>query len=244
MPGTRQLTPATNLDDIYKTLVLAPLMTQEELKAFYRDEMNQVRGGDRIGHMKRGLNQAHGSTFYKTFFIGHPGVGKSTEMTRLEYRVADKFRTIRFSAATDLDAAGFKPFDVLLVMMIKLVEEISKLKAEGDLENALPKGLIEDIVRWFGPEKITQTTTRSTGVNASAGIKPSPVASAVSGLLGLFAELKGEMKYTADRKAETTEYRLNAVSTLIVLLNRLLVAANILLQPKLLPTPGWSRREW
>ncbi|MCW3096024.1 MAG: hypothetical protein JWL77_1642, partial [Chthonomonadaceae bacterium] len=90
MAGTLQYTPATNLDDIYKTLVLAPLLTKEELAAFYRDEMNQVRGGDRIGHMRRGLNQAYSSSFYKTFFIGHPGVGKSTEMTRLEYKVADK----------------------------------------------------------------------------------------------------------------------------------------------------------
>jgi len=226
---TLQLTPATNLDDIYKTLVPAPLMTKQELAAFYREEMNAVRGGDRIGRMKRGLDRAHGVTFYKTFFMGHPGVGKSTEMTRLSFHVADKFRTIRFSAQTDLDAAGFKPFDVLLVMMIKLVEETHVLVSSGELRGELSKGLITDIERWFETEKVTRTATKSTGVSASAGIKPTPVSTALSGLLGLFAEIKGEMKYTADRKAEITEYRLNTISTLIDLLNRLLDDANRLL---------------
>ena len=226
MAGTLQLTPATNLDDIYKTLVPFPLTTKEGLDAFYRDEMNQVRGGDKIDLMRRGLDRAHGVTFYKTFFIGHPGVGKSTEMTRLEYKIADKFRTIRFSATTDLDAAGFKPFDVLIVMMIKLVEEVSKSKPQGGCGAKLPKELIEDILHWFATEKVTNTAARSTAASASAGAKPSPISTALSGLLGLFAELKGEIKYTVDRKTETTEYRLSAISTLINLVNRLLDTAN------------------
>lgn len=226
MAGTLQYTPATNLDDIYNTLLPFPLTTKEGLDAFYRDEMNQVRGGDKIDLMRRGLNRAHGVSFYKTFFIGHPGVGKSTEMTRLEYKIADKFRTIRFSATTDLDAAGFKPFDVLIVMMIKLVEEASKPRSQGGCGTKLPKELVEDILHWFAIEKVTNTATRSMAGGASAGVKPTPVSTALSGLLGFFAELKGEIKYTVDRKTETTEYRLNAISRLIALLNRLLDAAN------------------
>ncbi|MCW3094545.1 MAG: hypothetical protein JWL77_163, partial [Chthonomonadaceae bacterium] len=127
------------------------------------------------------------------------------------------------------DAAGFKPFDVLLIMMIRLVEEASKLMSVDDLEAALPTGLIEDIRHWFGVEKVTQTTTKSTGGSATTGFKTPSISTGLLGLLGFFAELKGEMKYTADRKAEMTEYRLNTISTLIDLLNRLLVAANILL---------------
>ena len=183
MAGTLQYTPATKLDDIYNTLMPFPVTTKEGLDAFYRDEMNQVRGGDKIDLMRRGLDRAHGVSFYKTFFIGHPGVGKSTEMTRLEYKIADKFRTIRFSATTDLDAAGFKPFDVLIVMMIKLVEEASKPKSQGGCGAKLPKELIEDIQHWFAIEKVTNTATRSTAGGASAGVKPTPISTALSGLL-------------------------------------------------------------
>ena len=58
--------------------------------------------------------------------MGHPGVGKFTELTRLVDRVSTRFRAIRFQVTKELDPGSFKPFDVLLLMMIRVVEESGK----------------------------------------------------------------------------------------------------------------------
>src|SRR5262245_24975265 len=81
--GLIQLEPATSLEDVYKTLAPEPLMTPSEIDAFYRSGINKVRGGDKIGNLARGLERSWRAGFFKAFLAGHPGVGKSTEMTRL-----------------------------------------------------------------------------------------------------------------------------------------------------------------
>lgn len=132
------LTPAATLEDVYRTLNPAPLTTPEQIKAFYRSELNKVRGSDIVERMARVLSRSFGRIHFKAFLMGHPGVGKSTEVTRL-------------------------------------------------LEN--------------------------------------------------LASLKGEIKYAADRKSELVEYRLNRLSKLVELLNRLLDECNSVLK-------GKAGKEW
>ena len=230
MSPVRQTRPAENLDEIYYTVSTQPLITPEEFHAFYRSEVNDVRGGDKIGHMALGLQRSFGGAFYRTFLMGHPGVGKSTEMTRLSEMVGKQYRILRFSAQKDLNAAGFQPFDVLLVMMIKLHEEMSKPVAEGGLGHKPSAQLKTRIRDWFATEKCTTTQDMATGIGGSAGVKPSPVATAISGLIGLFAEVKGEIKFTYDRKKEIVEYRLNTMATLLDLLNQYIDECNIALK--------------
>lgn len=222
--------PAKDLDEVYMTLLPEPLRTPEEFQHFYSQEMDEARGGDKVAPMIRGLKQAFGVTHYKIFFIGHPGVGKSTEMYRLSRQVSNKFRIVRFEAPTDLNAVAFQPFDVPLVMMIKLTEAVAQMAEEGVPTGDLPEDLIADIRRWFDTAKYTVTSKSDTGVSASAGIKPSPISDTLSSLLGFFAELKGEIKYNRERKTEVVEYRINTLGSLIDLLNRLLDQANRLLK--------------
>ncbi len=101
--------PAENLDEVYKTLTPEPLRDEADFKQFYSDAIDAVRGGSKIDPMVRGLNRAFGGVPFKTFFVGHPGVGKSTEMYRLSLRVREKFRVVRFAVPDDLNAAGFQP---------------------------------------------------------------------------------------------------------------------------------------
>jgi hypothetical protein len=143
--------PAATLDEVYQTLSPQPLVGPEAFRAFYREEVNEARGQDVVAFMRLGLQRSFGGSFYKEFLIGHPGVGKSTEMTRLGRDVADRFSLVRFSAVGDLDQAGFRPFDVLLAMMIRLAEEIQKPEGEGGPAGKLPRPLVEQIsrqVRW------------------------------------------------------------------------------------------------
>lgn len=226
-----ELRAAATLDDVYQTLSPEPLLNENQLHAFYKEEINTVRGGDKVAHIALGLNRAYGGAFYKAFMMGHPGVGKSTELTRLSRQMEGKFHTIRFSAVSDLDAAGFKPFDVLLVMMTRVVEETKEVTKRQPSDR-----LLDDIQQWFATEKIVDTKKTETDVSASVGIGPkanSPWAI----VLGLFAQVKGEIKYTADRKRELTEYRLRRLSSLIALVNRALDECNQILRKH-------DKREW
>src|SRR5690242_18763636 len=99
-----QMQAARTLDEVYRTMLLRPLETQKERDAFYRD-MNSVRGGDKIAHIKRDLERAHSVSHFKGFFMGHSGVGKSTEINRLTALVGGKFHVIRLNALNDLNVA-------------------------------------------------------------------------------------------------------------------------------------------
>ena len=82
---------ATSLKDLYEKLSYRPLLTPAELNAFYRPEVNQVRGMDQVERLAARLLAARREPF-KGFIIGHPGVGKSTEIARLTGKVESQFR--------------------------------------------------------------------------------------------------------------------------------------------------------
>lgn len=223
-----RLQPATSLAEVHQTLFAEPLLKDEEWKAFYRDVLDAVRGGDRIGELAIGLGQSFQKGFFKSFLFGHPGVGKSTELTRLIHRVSPQFHAIRFSVNRELDTGAFKPFDVLILMMIRVIEETEKICAGSGEPHALPATLLKSVMDWFAKEISTQTRSVETEISGSAGIGP-PGGSVLTKLLGLFATVKGEMKYAADRKKEVVEYRLSRISSLIDHLNGILGECNRLL---------------
>src|SRR5207244_1346093 len=150
--GLTQLEPATSLEDVYKTLSPEPLLTPPELQAFYRGGINEVRGGDKVGNLALGLERSWRAGFFKALLGGHPGVGKSTEMTRLVERVSARYRSIRFQVTRDLDPGSFKPFDVLLLMMTRIVEETAKPVSEGGADKTPSEGLLQEIDDWFAKE--------------------------------------------------------------------------------------------
>jgi hypothetical protein len=217
----RLFEPATSLEDVYKTLSPEPLLTDQEIQAFYRFSLNEVRGGDKVASMALGLERSWGAYFYKAFLVGHPGVGKSTELTRLIERLDGRFRAIRFQVTKDLDPGNFKPFDILLLMMIKIVEDTARPVDDGGAGSAPSEDLLKAVVDWFAEEETTVTESRKTAFEASAGIGP-PATSVWQKVTGLFVTLKGEMKFAADRSKKTVEYRLLRISSLIELVNKVL----------------------
>ncbi len=222
--------PAENLDEVYKTLTPEPLRDVQDFNQFYSDTIDEVRGGSKIDPMVRGLNRAFGANPFKTFFVGHPGVGKSTEMYRLSFKVEEKFRVVRFAVPDDLNAAGFQPYEVLLVIMMKLAEAVDQLQREGLIEQDPLTDLMRDISLWFSTAKYTSTETMGAGTSAEAGVRPIPLADTIGGLLGFFVQIKGEIKYNTERKKEVTEVRITTLSQLVGLLNRFLDHANRLLK--------------
>lgn len=210
-----KFTPAESLEDVYLTLVPEPLSDKQALEAFYRDEINATRGGNRIARLELGLNRSYNNKInFKACLMGHSGVGKTTELYRLQEHIKDKFEVIRFSATNTLDPGNFRPLDILLVMMSDVATEANKLQP-------ISEALLREIYDWFSLKTNVQKESTSGKIGASAGfgVQEDSLWNMVS---GLFARLKGEVKYASTRDKTVETYRLNLISELIELMNRLL----------------------
>jgi hypothetical protein len=229
--------PATRLEDVYRTLQPGLLTTAEELRAFYTDAINQVRGGDKMQRLKLRLNRAYATGIpFKACVMGHRGVGKSTEISRLLAQVEPQFQPIRFSAVSVLDPGSFKPLDVLLVLIANVAEQTARPVIEGGAGKRPSEARLKEIWEWFASEK----DTRELAQNAAIPLEGFAIALEAGGgakqdslwgkVLGLFATLKGEVKFASTRKTEVVEYRLTRLDTLITVTNRLLDECNQLLR--------------
>lgn len=227
----QQIARAESLEDVYRTLSSQPLITPEEIAAFYRTQLNETRGGDKMGRLRLGLQRAYqNKTFFKACVMGHPGVGKSTELSRLVQDIKSPFRTIRFSAMSALNPGNFRPLDVLLLMMIEVTQQTAEV-----VEPPSPERL-QEIWNWFSEKKKTkeQTGLSTAKIEAGGGVKDDSWWVKVS---GLFANLRGELRYTASTKTEVVEYSLSNLKSLIDIANRLLDDCNRLLRDA-------DRQEW
>src|SRR5271165_6715269 len=112
--------PATDLDHLYRTLRPEPLIAPEEFRRFYRSQVNEVRGEDTVALLSLESQQAYRTLPFRAFLMGHSGVGKSTEISRLLERVKQQQVGVRLNIATELNPACFQVFDVLVLMLVRL----------------------------------------------------------------------------------------------------------------------------
>lgn len=226
------LKPATALSDIYQTLRPEPLIGKEELAAFYKDEINQVRSRDRkIQRLRLGLERASDNRIpFKACVMGHRGVGKSTEISRLLLQIESRFQPIRFSATGVLDPGSFQPLDVLLVMMIEVAQQTAKPVEEGGADYRLSDARLKEIWDWFATETETQALAEDASVKLEAGVKGED--SLWAKVSGLFVALKGEIKFASTRTQKVEAYRLSRLDRLIEVANRLLDECNRALREK------------
>ncbi len=225
--------PATDLDQLYKTLRPEPLVNPQEFQRFYRPQINVVRGEDTVLTLADLLKQSYRALPYRAFLMGHAGVGKSTEITRLLDEVKDRQIGVRLSVATELNPASFEVFDVVMLMMIRLAEEAEK---RGALP-LLSRRSVSKIERLFDTEETKQSEDRESAVSAEAGAGVKD-GSGWAGLFGLFGSTKAEIKYGVERKTETKEYRFRRhLPELVEACNQLIDACNESLLKK-------EDREW
>jgi hypothetical protein len=213
------LEPAQTLEDVHRTLPPQPLLTPAEMHAFYRGDINNLRGGDKVADLAMGLEDSRGATFYKACLAGHPGVGKSTELTRLVETVSGRFRAIRFRVVEELDPINFKPFDILFLMMMRVVEETARPVNEGGAGKPLSESLLREIIDWFAQEQNIDAYRPMSEIEVSPDIGPHAT-SLWNRTASLFRILKGEMRFAASRSHKLIDHRLQRVSTLVDLINR------------------------
>jgi hypothetical protein len=171
--------PAESLDELYLTLRPEPLETSEQFRKFYRGEINLVRGEDTVVRLSSRLQQSYGALPFRAFVTGHPGVGKSTEISRLLDRIKEQHVGIRLSVANELNPASFKIFDVLLLMLARIAEEANEMNVIP-LQGHRSEALIHEITQWFATEREKSSHTRTSGAEWAA-------------VLRLFVSAKAEM---------------------------------------------------
>lgn len=216
------LRPAKTLQEVPKVLSNKPLENPEEITAFYRHSINAIRGDDYIQMMALSLKQLYGSAFYKACLYGHPGSGKSTELTRLIMNVQDQFLPLRFSVNRELDPAAFKPFDVIFLIMAEVLRKTTASPKEGGEGLKVSEQRLKEVKDWFSHEQETVSSKRE----KSFGVEATADASLLAQVLNLFGGLKGEIRFATSRQTDIVTYRLERLSELTNLANRLLDECN------------------
>jgi hypothetical protein len=217
---------AQTLDEFWKVLDPQPLQAGPELEAFYRDDLNKVRGTGASKQLQRELTLRHGENQkFRCLVYGNQGCGKSTEINKILDEERAHFCAIRLSVAQELNPASFQVFDILLLILFRVVEEVRTLQNREWLPSLkVPKSLWLEVVEylnWVGSGKQT--------------VKKEFQAKAVVGSLNA---ARGEIQYAAGRSNDVVEYRLSRLSFLADRVNALLDAANAYLADK------HGNREW
>lgn len=217
------LRPAKTLPEMADTLLKQPLQSREEIDAFYSDKYSHARGVDRISHLGVELNRSFGKAPFHGFVMGHPGVGKSTEISRLLLNMGQRFRPIRISAAAELHPGEFRIHDLLWLMIVRILTETKSPVISG-FSDKLSPNLLRDVQ--------SALSTRAVEV---LGLSEKDLESGLDAKL--FAKIRATLKLSRQRTEKTVEYTFSELSDLVDVVNRAFVECNAVLR-------GEKNQEW
>lgn len=207
--------PAETLVEAAITLEPSPLATNEELDAFYRKEVQKVRGVDRLGRIKLELSDAIGQKRpYKAFLMGHPGVGKTTELLRLTRSFDSQLAPLHLSVTSELNPGSFRHYDVLLLILIRLVEAASSPVLIGFEENKL-KLLMERVYANLSGKWRDYLQTQEANIEVGMDL--------------FIAKVKGTLKQGRTFKKDEQRFEASFVSELVDLIDDVFDTCNELL---------------
>lgn len=222
------LVPATTLAEMYQTLSPAPLVGRDSLRAFYRSELNQVRGKDEAKRLKLRLERTDGPYFH-AFLVGQPGAGKSTEISRFVEMIDDGYRVLRLSVVNELNPATFQPMDVLLLIVFQLAQAVEKLNLETPDKITLPPSLLADLLRFFAVEAVSTQAVDSKELDGKAEVSLG-FPKLWQSFLGLSVAAGGKLKVGYQQETKLVQYRFQMLSTLASLADRFVDECNALLR--------------
>lgn len=153
---------ARNLSEARNTLSLEPLPADA---SFYQD-LSAARGTNCLARIEVRLREVAKASDapYHLAFLGHRGSGKSTELLRLEEKLADCYYPIHLYLDSTLHRDADYP-DILLW----LVESIaSKLKTDNV---PLDSKLVDEVASWFARAVKTKETVSASTNAVSAEAK-------------------------------------------------------------------------
>lgn len=188
---------ADKLSQIQDVFSASPLQDEKEIRQYYQDT-TEARTGDAysgfVEKMELLLEDSHHSYIHK-LFIGHAGVGKTTELFRLKHSAEEQgFLTCMGRCDIDLDSGDIEYTDVLFYILDLLVNQAS---AAGLKISERVVSKIEHY--WNSDTELVKTismqgeTELSFGVGVEAGVRK---------VLSLLANVRGILKNSAESKRE------------------------------------------
>ncbi len=188
---------ADKLSQIQDVFNAGPLQDEQEISQYYQDA-TEARTGDAysgfVEKMELLLEDSHHSYIHK-LFIGHAGVGKTTELFRLKHSAEGRgFLTCMGRCDIDLDSGDIEYTDVLFYILDLLVNQAS---AAGLTISERVVNKIENY--WNSDTELVRTismqgeTEVSLGAEAEIGVRK---------VLKLLANIRGILKNSVESKRE------------------------------------------
>ncbi|MCM1412488.1 MAG: ATP-binding protein [Lachnospiraceae bacterium] len=186
---------AAKLSEIQDAFNPNPLQEMEEIESYYQD-VTEARTGDIysgfVEKMELLLEDSHNSLIHK-LFVGHAGVGKTTELYRLKHAALEKgFLTCFGRCDIDLDSGDIEYTDVLLYILDLLVMQA----CENHLQ--ISERIVKNIENYWNTDiELSKTismqaeTEISGSVQAEAGVKK---------IVKLLAGVRAILKNSAESK--------------------------------------------
>ena len=188
---------AQQLSEIQDVFTSNPLQNEKEINVFYQDA-TEARTGDTysgfVEKMELLLEDSHNSIIHK-LFIGHAGVGKTTELYRLKHIAEENgFLTCFGRCDVDLDASDIEYTDVLFYILDLLVNKA----CENELK--ISEHVVKKIENyWNSNTELVKTISMQGEVEVSAGLEAEV---GIKKVIKLLAGVKAILKNSAESKKE------------------------------------------
>lgn len=188
---------AQQLSEIQDVFTSNPLQDEKEINVFYQDA-TEARTGDTysgfVEKMELLLEDSHNSLIHK-LFIGHAGVGKTTELYRLKHIAEENgFLTCFGRCDVDLDASDIEYTDVLFYILDLLVNKA----CENELK--ISEHVVKKIENyWNSNTELVKTISMQGEVEVSAGLEAEV---GIKKVIKLLAGVKAILKNSAESKKE------------------------------------------
>ena len=213
--------PAENLQEAVNALQLDPLDATDQ---FYADLAN-ARSSNDLAKLENRLRESatHGQTRCHLGLRGHRGSGKSTELLRMEGRLADVFFPVHLFLDQTLHLDADYPD-----LFLWLVESLARRLVEAEVP--IDKEHLERVAGWFAEV----TKTRETSSEAKMELAAEVEATAKYGIFGtglkLLARVKSAFIGSTKRRLEMREELQRYAQELLATVNNFLDHASAALR--------------
>ncbi|MCL2644298.1 MAG: ATP-binding protein [Betaproteobacteria bacterium] len=169
-------------------------LSEEDLQKFYSDDTMPTRMGD---NYVSPMNDIYNSCMQPRrqnahLLLGHRGCGKSTELNVLKQKLEESGHQVSvIQCNLEADLNGMAYWDLLIL----LGKHLCKIAKKSGC--VLPTPLLENIVRFWNEEEVTDTTKK--GVKAKVSVGTPKI---LSDLFPVFLNLSAELKYGYNKKTE------------------------------------------
>jgi hypothetical protein len=182
------------------------------MAAFYSEKYREARGVDRMAHLGLKLGRAYNVRHFHAFVMGHPGVGKSTEISKLLLLQSDRFLPIRIGAANEMYPGDFRIHDLLWLMTLRVLEA-ARSPAISGFSDELSPALLDAVKRELSEHWVETLGLTHGEVEGGLDLK-------------LITRIKATLKLSRQRTEKVAEYSFSALSALVEVVNRVLHECN------------------